>query len=181
MRYFVVAFLVTSLLYGCGSSSTRSHVKQLDSLLTEIESAEKLIDSIDVSKMEAYHAAANENLNYIKANLSDTIVKDDAMKFSDYKVSFKSMGRLKNAVEEQVEQLEFSKAQVLNLMNDVKNNFVDEERFPTLFYMEAEAVKGNVVGSAMLAQWYKTAVSTFEKLNPEVSTYVEEMKKNGYR
>lgn len=181
MRYFVVAVLFSSLFFGCGSSTTRNHVQQLDSLVTEIEKAEHLLDSIDVEKMVQYHAAADENLKYITGNFNDTLNRETAMKFSDYKVSFKSMGRLQHAIEEQEEQLEFSKTQVVNLLNDVKNNFVAEDRFPTLFYMEAEAVKGNVAGSEMLLQWYKTATRTFEKLNPEVVDFVEEMKKNGYR
>lgn len=181
MRYFVVAVLLSALFYGCGSSSTRSHVQQLDSLIAEIEHAERLLDSIDVEKMKAYHASADENLKYVTGNLTDTLSREMAMKFSDYKVSFKSMGRLQHSVEEQEEQIEFSKSQVVNLMNDVKNNFVAEDRFPTLFYMEAEAVKGNLAGSEMLLQWYKTATNTFEKLHPEVGQFVEEMKKNGYR
>jgi chromosome segregation ATPase len=127
MKKTVFFFLAsaTLLIYSCETNHYKEEVKDLEKLIKQVEKSSTKLVQIDTTGLADKWQEYKDNVNTItdtyKEN-GDTIGRELAMILSDYKQLKKPYSEFKDAYSTAMEELKFTKNQLVTLKHDLENN-----------------------------------------------------------
>jgi len=127
MKKTVFLFLAGAalMLFSCESAQYKEEVQELDQLIKQVEKSSTKLVQIDTSGLADKWQEYKDNVNTItgayKEN-GDTIGRELAMILSDYKQLKKPYSEFKDAYSAAMEELKFTKNQLVTLKHDLENN-----------------------------------------------------------
>ena len=92
---------------------------------------------------------------------------------SDFKRYRKTLTQLVQNIEFQVGQIGYSKTQLENLKEDVKNGLIIDEHFNNYFSSEKESIARLKESSDNITAWYKGTFKRYDELKKGVEQILE--------
>lgn len=124
--FFLAAALVS--LYSCKPNPYNEEVKELDQLIKQVEKSSTKLVQIDTTGLAKKWQDYKENVNTITGTYKesgDTIGRELAMILSEYKELKKPYSEFKDAYAQALEELKFTKNQLVTLKHDLENNILE--------------------------------------------------------
>jgi hypothetical protein len=177
-KLFVFFGSLAVLMFSSCDPSKRYAVelKQLDSLSNSLDSAQVKFAAIDTIEIHKHINELNINLNFIENNNSDTVNRETAFVLSDYSALHETFKKINKEYIELMKKQKESKEQILNLIHDLKNGKVQEEKIPVYIKDEQTEADRVIQGVEVLSESTKTSVEKFEMNQPKVLAFIEKIK-----
>jgi len=140
--FFFTSFSL--LLFSCEPNPYKEEVQNLDQLINQIEKSSTKLVQIDTTGLSDKWREYKDNVNTITGSYKesgDTIGSDLAMILSDYKQLKKPYSEFKDAYASALEELKFTKNQLLTLKHDLENNILEPPVAEKMIQSEKMAAK----------------------------------------
>lgn len=177
-KLFVFFGSLAVLMFSACDPSKRYAVElqQLDSLSNSLDSVQLKFVAIDTIAIHKHINELNTNLNFIENNNTDTVNRETAFALSDYSMLRESFKKINKECAGLIKEQKESKEQILNLIHDLKNGKVQEEKIPV--YIKEEKIEADRViqGVQILSESTKMDIEKFELNNPKVLAFIEKIK-----
>lgn len=174
MRFFIfLSFVIFLMVFGGCSSAEKQKIDRVDSLYSVIEAVE---DSMEIVSIAKVNRLIDENQNLlikVQNQTKDTLTKEQMFFCSDFKRYRKTLTQLVQNIEFQVGQIGYSKTQLENLKEDVKNGLIIDEHFNNYFSSEKESIARLKESSDNITAWYKGTFKRYDELKKGVEQILE--------
>lgn len=177
-KLFVFFGSLAVLMFSSCDPSKRYAVelKQLDSLSNSLDSAQLKFTAIDTIEIHKHINELNTNLDFIENNNSDTVNRETAFVLSDYSMLRDTFKKINKEYVGLMKEQKESKEQVLNLIHDLKNGKVQEEKIPVYIKDEKTEADRVIQGVEILSESAKTSIEKFEMNHSKVLAFIEKIK-----
>ena len=109
------------MVFGGCSSAEKQKIDRVDSLYSVIEAVEDSMEMVSIAKVNRLIDENQNLLIKVQNQTKDTLTKEQMFFCSDFKRYRKTLTQLVQNIEFQVGQIGYSKTQLENLKEDVKN------------------------------------------------------------
>lgn len=169
---FSIAFIFSISIFSC-SSPENSQFTRVDSLHSVLQSIEDTLAQISLAKVNRLVDENQTLIERVEKEYGDTLTKDQMFFFYDFKRYRKSLTQLVTNIEFQVGQVAYTKTQLENLKEDLKNGLLTQEQFNAYFSSEKDAVQRLKEGSISLSNWYRGTFGRYNELKTGVEAIFE--------
>ncbi len=181
MKMRILFFLVFGLmaLYGCKPNPYKEEVKELDQLKKRVEKSSTKLVQIDTTGLAEKWREYKENVNIITSTYKengDTIGRELAMILSDYKQLKKPYGDFKDAYTQTLEELKFTKNQLLTLKHDLENNILEPPVAEKMVKSERMAARKIIEQVEQLARTDSVTKVKAVKLNATIDSVITSLR-----
>lgn len=135
-----ITIITIAILSGCGKNPHTERIRQIDSLLVEMDQIEKTLHAADTASMNSILRHQVENINFIQRS-ADTLPRETAFlvdEYARYKKAYAKWGAKMPAF---YSELLLRKQQLENLRNDLEKNLIEEQNANTFYDTEAMHVR----------------------------------------
>ena len=115
-------------------------MKQADSLISMIDTAEKKILSVDTFRIKNILDSAEHKVMLLKKFAPDSLDKENTILLSDYLHIFQALQRFASERQNIFSQISFSRKQLADMKQDLFENKMNKEEFAANFTEEKKAV-----------------------------------------
>ncbi|HJN05186.1 MAG TPA: hypothetical protein QF480_01090 [Bacteroidales bacterium] len=165
-----IAFL-TTMLISCNYHSNQEYTTRIDSLSSQLEKAVEGYSVIDSATIAEIRENVNSNCNSIDFEVDSNFNKL-IIPYSQISKSIKQILKMDFHIKKEIQN---SRAQISNLLHDVKNNHIDTTLL--IKYIEEEKKAVNIIINRMKFNRLRVISETkrYDSLNPLI---VERINKN---
>lgn len=157
-------------------------VNQIDNMLSDLETAQKRVDSIDIKRVNDLYKTVNEQIHFLQKNYkNDTISRETAIMLGDYRMGYKSLQKLRKMHKKLNHEIEFTSTQLKDLKADIKNDKHTEKKVDEFIEMENKAIVFINENSAKVVKWQNDAINITKGMKPTIDSIILDMNKNGIR
>lgn len=178
MNRILVLFslIIITSLFSCKNKEHEAQLQRVDSLYTALKAVETKVLMMDTADYNVRKEFNEEKLKFIQDNFKDTANKEQAIFISDIIATKRSFNKLMKKREEIIEEILYSKGQLVDLKRDVENNLILKNSFIEYFDAESKAVMDISNASQSLISWGESAVKRHEQLKPKIEEFVANIK-----
>lgn len=181
MRFIIALSIagILAIISSCTQTQYPDELKTVDSLLTRIDSAEKLHASIDTTGIKEGNRIFQQKFNFVKSNYTktaDTLHREEALLISDYRALKKPYDRFIDQYSANSKELEFSKGQLLDLRHDLEHNLLDTNFVKRMVASEMDATDAVVAETKRLYLGRKTMINKNNELEPRIDSLINFIK-----
>jgi len=175
MSKFILGILFIALSFSACDNSNKKEIEEVESLIARVNETEKVLLSIDTSKVFGITRLLEKDLAEFK-KIKDTLTKDEAFTVADYFGSKKKFYRLTAGYPRFIGQIETSKKQLSNLKQDLQNGLIKKDDYIS-FYQEEQAIfKDLNFQINKLITGIDLVVDKYENDRPELLKFMKELK-----
>jgi hypothetical protein len=172
----LILVVIAVSMFSCGNKENTEMVKSVDSLYTALKVIEVKVLSMDVADYANRMAFSEEKLSYIQDNFKDTATKDQAIFISDIMAIKRSFTKLLKKREEVVDELLYSKGQLVDLKKDVENNLMMKNAFKEFYIVESNSIISLSETVNGLVSWGESSAARHEKTKPQIEEFIANIK-----
>jgi hypothetical protein len=169
----IVLIGLSTLFVSCSNPDRhKGKINTLDSLKIELDKKIAVFNSIDTSKISRSISTYNNNINWMRENIKDTLSITNLNTLKKYQTVNDPLLFLQSNFSSIIKDAQYSREQLQKLSSDLKKNLVEDERafeFYTIEKMEAEKMNGILKSNYQLA---KESIDTFDKYNNEIEKLI---------
>ncbi len=174
-RILFPAFAVVQLLV-CSCSGTdkyRAETNQIDSLLIQLDSAEKAFLKLDsascTEKLKVVNALLGEATNVIR----DTLLKDEARLLSDFRSIKKPLKEFLTRRSSVIKEILLTRKQLKDLSHDLEQGLISDTEVQKHFQQECELAGMLVMSLKITNDAVNNQCKLYDSLNLMVQNFVE--------
>lgn len=138
MKYYILLLLTPLMLFAC-ENAYQKEIGEVESLESIVNETEKMLFSIDTSVVYKTKRQVGEDLAQLQS-FGDTLDRETAFKLGDYFAGKKQLNRFTDNYQIFVQQIEFSKKQLVDLKQDLNNGLITKEKFHEYYMAEQSSV-----------------------------------------
>jgi predicted nucleic acid-binding Zn-ribbon protein len=178
---FIFSVLAAMTLLFTASCSGPKHPKEiamLDSLRVKLDSSEAALISIDSAKVTSAIEEVNIDLHEITVRFSkvtkDTVLnREAATNMTKYRSVRKAFNAYKKEHVKLLKDIDYSQAQITNLIHDLEKNMIEEKDvLPFVEKERSEAMK-TIQKTGMMVAAVKEMLNRYDETRPKVKEYIE--------
>ncbi len=168
------------LIVGCSRTHYSEELRQIDSMIVELDSARNIhrrIDTTGYGEAMKKYTTRMSSIQGSYASRGDTMERDVAMMMASYRELKKPLERFKKSYAAVSTDLEFTRTQLLDLKHDLEHNLLDSNLVHKMLREEDDAVTRIRMETDQLKMSYKVTEDKTQKLEPKVDSLLHELKK----
>jgi len=175
MKIRIVLIFASLAFFSCKPNPYKEEVKELDQLISEVEKSSTKLVKIDTTGLAQKWKEYKENVNTITGvykEEKDTIGKELAMILSDYRQLKKPYSEYKNAYSSTMEELKFTKKQLVTLKHDLENNILEQPVAAKMMQSEKMAARKIIEQVEQLARTDSVTEVKAAKINTTIDSVI---------
>lgn len=168
-----------ALLAGCTRTRYSEELRQIDAMIVELDSARNIHRRIDTTGYGAAMEKYTERMSSVQESYAmrgDTMDRDVAMMMATYRELKKPLERFKESYTAVSTDLDFTRAQLLDLKHDLEHNLLDSNLVHRMLRQESDAVEHIKMETTQIRTSYKTTREKTEKLEPRIDSLLLHLK-----
>lgn len=179
MRVPLTLMLVFLLLSQVGSSCTgernKEEVAQVDRMLMTTDSLLRALAAVDMMNVQRIDSLWNARKDRIAVLMKDTLTKEEALALANY---HRAMTGPLDLVERDHEgargALELQRDQLKNLLHDVQNDALDDERMAEYMQQEARFLRSAEEQVMAITESARIATREHERFSARIDSLLED-------
>jgi len=175
-RYIALFFVIGLIVISCKSTKYEKEITNLNNLYDSLNKKEIALKNIDYVKTEAYFLETQNNLNFIQNNFKDSMEHEMANFLSDYYAILEPLEMFNEKRSELLEELDYSKEQISNLLHDINNNSLSATVIEKSYTTEVEASNETINSVNAMVEMGEKVISEFEQRNNRVKQIIAQLK-----
>lgn len=178
MKNIILLLIISTILFSCSNFKHKKEIRIIDSLYCVLDSTEMKMNEIDLDElrsMKSTYMGTIEDFRSCSANKDLDSVWAIVTGFSTIKSYLKKYINEHNNVEA---ELKFSRNQLKDLKNSLKNNKIPEDSINNYIQLETSSVDVFNKKVIHLIDFTKQGIELYDSLNPQMIEVIEELKKH---
>ncbi|GAB4248929.1 MAG: hypothetical protein Kow0079_01350 [Vicingaceae bacterium] len=175
-KFAILNVLIAVILCSCTHNKKEiGEVTSLEQLLTDTE---ELLHSVDTTKVFPVAKSIEKDLKYIQLNYKDTMDKSLAIKLNTYHSNRKALLYFVRNYKTFLEEIAFSKKQLTDLKEDLKNNTLDMTKYPDYYKNEQTAIVNLNNNISRAVEGVNVTLPNIDKVKPTIDSLLNVLKNN---
>lgn len=172
-------YILLSLIIGLGFSSCKNafekEIGEVENLLSDVNEIEKSLVAVDTAKVFSTKRQMEKDLQEIN-KIKDTLTREEAFRIDELFSSKKRIFKLTENYSDFLGQIDFSKKQLMNLKQDLKNDLMTKEDFAMHFAKEQNAVLELKKNINKRVDGLAVELEKFRLFRPDIEEFIENRK-----
>ena len=170
----IIIIIASLIIVGCNPNKDK--IGKVRSLHNVLDNTVELLDEVDTNTAYTANSQLQEELLFVQKTYQDTMDKETAMLLGDFYSMRKVLSYHQNNYEKYIEEIAYSRSQLDDLIADLENNKVPEDKFNQYYQSELDAILDLNTRIQHATNNAVSALDKYEKQHAKLQEIIDQLK-----